>query len=414
MSLSLSARLFRTAVATTLLALAAAAPAAPKAYVGNFKDNTVSVIDTASATVVSTIPVAAGPHGMLLSRDGKTLYVSGDGSSQVSVIDTATDRLVRSLAVGRTPHGLAQSPDGGLLLVAVYGEDRVALFDTASATEVGSVSVAKPHTIAMRPDGQRAYVASQAPGHFALLAIDMATRQVARELPLDKAPRDLEFAFDGRALYFTLAGENAVQVLDPHTEAVTARVPTGASPHIASLFRGAAAGAVVVQGPGELTLFDPDTYSVLRSIPVGRQPHWVAANAEGNTMVVTNEGSNDVSIVDVAAGTTRNVAVGNAPRKVVVQQGAAASSSGAHVSIANFAFAPTDVVIDAGQSVTWSNDDGAPHGLIFPDGAPGPDLLLPGAGYTRVFDHPGSFDYACAVHAYMTARVTVRARPLRE
>ena len=409
MTWPLSTSGLRRATAVLLLPLAAVALADPKAYVGNFKDNTVSVIDTARAAVVGTIPVADGPHGMLLSPDGKTLYVSGDGSSQVSVIDTATDRVVRSLAVGRAPHGLAQTPEGRRLLVGVYGEDRIAVFDTASASEVGSVSVAKPHTIAMRADGQRAYVASQAPGHFALVVIDMATLEPVHEIALDKPPRDLEFAFDGRALYFTLAGENAVQVLDPRTDAVTARVPTGASPHIASLFRGAAAGTIVVQGPGELALFDPTTYAVLRSIAVGRQPHWVAANAQGSTLYVTNEGSNDLSIVDVAAGTTRSVAVGNAPRKVVVQQTAAAGHSGARVSIANFAFAPAELIIDAGQSVTWSNDDAAPHGLSYSDGTPGTLLLLPGASFTRRFEQAGSYDCVCAVHPYMSARVTVRA-----
>src|SRR5262252_4469474 len=91
---------------------AAAAPPAPKVYVSNFKDNTVSVIDTAAGTVVATIPVAAGPHGMSVTPDGHTVYVSGDGSSEVTVIDAATNRVARTISVGKTPHGLAMAPDG--------------------------------------------------------------------------------------------------------------------------------------------------------------------------------------------------------------------------------------------------------------------------------------------------------------
>lgn len=398
-----------------LLLLAGAALAGPKAYVGNFKDDTVSVIDTARASVVGVIAVAAGPHGMVLSPDGRTLYVGGDGSSQVSVIDTATDRVVRTLEVGRTPHGLALSADGRRLLVAVYGEDRVAAFDTASGQPVASVPVAKPHTIAVAPDGALAYVASQAPGHFALAVVDLGKMAVLRELALDKPPRDLEFAYDGRALYYTVAGENAVQVLDPRSEQVAARIPTGASPHIAKLFRGAVAGTVVVQGPGELTLFDPVTNAVLHSVPVGRQPHWVAADGAGSTAYVTNEGSDDVTVVELASGATRSVAVGHAPRKVVVQPGAVvaagtAAGGGARVSIAHFAFTPQEVTIATGESVTWSNDDGAPHGLSFSDGAEGTDPLLPGATFSRRYDRAGRYDYACAVHAYMTATVVVRPR----
>jgi YVTN family beta-propeller protein len=408
MNLLLSrARSLGAAVATLALSLAAAA--APKAYVGNFKDNTVSVVDAARAEVVAVIAVAAGPHGMAMSRDGRTLFVAGDGSSQVSVVDTATDRVARTFEVGKTPHGLALSEDGRRLLVAVYGEDRVAVVDTASGSEVASIGVAKPHTIAWQPGSALAYVASQDPGHFALRVVDLDRRAVVRELPLAKPPRDLEFAFDGRALYFTIAGESAVQVLDPRSDEVVARIPTGASPHIASLFRGAKVGTVVVQGPGELTLFDPDTRAVLRSVPVGRQPHWAAASADGSTVFVTNEGSNDLSIVELASGRTRTVAVGSAPRKVAVQP-SATMVAGARVSIANFAFAPSEVVIDAGQSVTWTNDDQAPHGLAHRDGAPGVDLLLPGASASRRYDEPGRYAYVCAVHPYMSATVVVRAR----
>ena len=167
-------RITRWLPAAALLAVAAHALAAgPQAYVGNFKDNTVSVIDTGSAKVIATLPVAAGPHGMTQTPDGKTVYVSGDASSEVSVIDTASNRVTRSIEVGKSPHGLAMMPDGRTLLVGVYGEDRVAFVDTASGAMVGSVAVAKPHTIAVRPDGKVAYVASQEPGKFALVVVDL-------------------------------------------------------------------------------------------------------------------------------------------------------------------------------------------------------------------------------------------------
>jgi YVTN family beta-propeller protein len=126
---------------------------------------------------------------------------------------------------------------------------------------------------------------------------------------------------------------------------------------------------------------------------------------------VTNEGGNDVSIVDLATGKVTSVPVGKAPRKVVVQRVSAAAPAGAaKVSIANFAFAPATLAITAGESVTWSNDDGAPHGLAYKDGTKGIDVLLPGASFSRTYDKPGTFDYLCAVHPYMTGKVVVQAR----
>lgn len=394
------------AAAAAALSLAAAAEAAgAKAYVGNFKDSTVSVIDTAASRVLATVPVAAGPDGILVSRDDRWVWVSGSGASTLSVIDTASDAVVRSIEVGKGPQGLALTPDGRWLLVAVNGDDKVALVDTATQAVVASVPVARPHTIAVQPDGQLAWVSSQEPGHFALVAIDLAQRAVSATMALDKTPRDLEFDPDGKALYLTLAGVPALQVVDTQAGRIVAQMATGVSPHIAQHFAGTAAGVAVVQGPGELLLFDPATKAAIRSVAVGRQPHWVDILPDRQHLLVTNEGSNDVSVVDLAGGATTTIAVGTAPRKVAVQHGAAA---GVRVSIADFAFTPGRLTIHPGQTVQWRNDDGAPHGLAFKDGAPGTDLMLPGQGYSRSFAQPGVYDYFCSVHPYMTARVTVR------
>ena len=54
---------------------------------------------------------------------------------------------------------------------------------------------------------------------------------------------------------------------------------------------------------------------------------------------------------------------------------AAAVEGGAKVSIANFAFTPGEITIAPGETVTWTNDDGAPHGLEYHDGVKGTDLF---------------------------------------
>jgi len=134
-------------------------------------------------------------------------------------------------------------------------------------------------------------------------------------------------------------------------------------------------------------------------------------------MFVTNEGSNSVTVIEVASGQTREIAVGNAPRKIALQPAGAAGHAMGHasahamkVSIANFAFMPGDLTIAAGESIEWTNDDGAPHGLRFKDGAPGEAVMLPGAHFSRRFDKPGSYEYACSIHPYMTAKITVRTK----
>ncbi len=235
-------------------------------------------------------------------------------------------------------------------------------------------------------------------------------RSVIRTVPLEKTPRDGEFGAEGKRFYFTEAGVAAVQVLDPASDKIVAEIPTGASPHFVDLFDGTKLGLVVVQGPGQLLLFDPETNKEVRSIAVGKQPHWAALSGDGKTAYVTNEGSNDVSVVDLGSGKVTAIGVGQGPRKLVVQgaaKRAASASGGPKVSIANFAFNPGSITIHPGESATWSNDDGSPHALVFNDGVGGTVSLSPGQSFTRTFAQAGTYEYSCSFHPYMTAKVVV-------
>jgi len=117
------------------------------------------------------------------------------------------------------------------------------------------------------------------------------------------------------------------------------------------------------------------------------------------------------AIVVTMHPTTRHSATAT-PENIVSQQTLTPpeKAGGVKVSIANFTFTPAEVRIAPGETVTWTNDDGAPHGLEYQDGAKGTDLLLPGASFSRQFDQPGTYDYNCSVHPYMTGRVVVRAQ----
>jgi len=106
----------RSIAAVTALALPwliAPAPAiALNAYITNAGDNTVAVIDTATNTVVATIPVGVGPEGVAVTPDGSKVYVTNRGDATVSVIDTKTNEVIGSpIPVSFSPFGVAVTPD---------------------------------------------------------------------------------------------------------------------------------------------------------------------------------------------------------------------------------------------------------------------------------------------------------------
>jgi len=81
-------------------------------------DGTVSVVDTATNTVVTTVPVGASPLGIAVDPDGTRVYVvNGCGADvtcgftvggTISVLDTASDTVVATIAVGQGPIAFGQ------------------------------------------------------------------------------------------------------------------------------------------------------------------------------------------------------------------------------------------------------------------------------------------------------------------
>jgi YVTN family beta-propeller protein len=384
--------------------------AGPKAYVGNFKDNTISVIDLELRRVTATIPIPPGPHGMAITPDNRWLYVASDGASTVSVVDTATDKLVENIEVGKNPHGVVITRDGKYVLVGVYDTDSVAFIDTATRKVIASVLVGKPHNIAIHPNGQIAYAGSQTPGKFSLAIIDLVTRKVTETVPMKNTPRGLEFDPNGKRLYITQAGIDSVIVVDPANNKAVAEIPVGVSPHYANFTPDGKRGLTAVQGPSLLTVFDPQTNHIEKSIQVGSRPHWVASGPQGNSALTTNEGSNDVSIVDLENGTVTNIPVGNAPRKIAVQTITnQQQSSTERVKIDRFAFVPSLLQVNLGKTVTWTNDDGTPHSITVSNALVS-DVLMPGSSYSASFDLPGDYDYQCSIHPYMAGKIVVTPR----
>jgi YVTN family beta-propeller protein len=100
------------------------AAAAPFAYVTNTFTSNVSVIDTATNTVVATITienlpqcspsfsVGCEPAGVAITPDGAFAYVANQGGFTVSVIDTATHTVVKTIEVGGAPWGVAIKGSG--------------------------------------------------------------------------------------------------------------------------------------------------------------------------------------------------------------------------------------------------------------------------------------------------------------
>ena len=88
-------------------------PAAGTAYVPNYGDGTVSVIDEATNTVTRTIPVGSGPYGVAVDPASRTVYVTNSGDGTVSVINEATDTVTHTIPAGAERARMRRQAPGG-------------------------------------------------------------------------------------------------------------------------------------------------------------------------------------------------------------------------------------------------------------------------------------------------------------
>ncbi|WP_037570547.1 cupredoxin domain-containing protein [Phaeacidiphilus oryzae] len=81
------------------------------------------------------------------------------------------------------------------------------------------------------------------------------------------------------------------------------------------------------------------------------------------------------------------------------------------VEMTGYAFAPRSLTIHAGDTVTWTNQDPAPHDVTTtsaPASVHSPQFQK-GQSWTYTFTTPGTYQYYCSVHPDMTAVLTVLA-----
>ncbi|MDR3229795.1 MAG: beta-propeller fold lactonase family protein [Puniceicoccales bacterium] len=183
------------------------------AYTALTTAKSVAVTDLKTGTV-TRLALAANPNDLLLSPDGKTLFVSvGNARGQVEIFDTTTAKRKAALAAGHTPFGLALSPDGKTLYVANRHDTAVAVYDLAQGKAVASIPVVRePRHLCLTPDGKTLAVGNYLPAQAAtdpaiasaVTLIDTAKRAVRATVVLETGSQSLHglaVSPDGKFLY---------------------------------------------------------------------------------------------------------------------------------------------------------------------------------------------------------------------
>jgi len=231
---------------------------------------------------------ATNSSPIVLSRDGKLLWVVNPGGDNVTVINTGNSKVIARIKVGDEPEGVAVDPNNNYAYVANAADASVTVirisndspnrFKAAVAKNIGNngkfVTGAEPWNIVSSTDGRRIYVANS--GQDTITVID-ATRKSKRGKPTSPkvigyvelrgskcSPND-DFHFQPRGLavssnskrlfvtsFFSFQRKGVQQVNDQGREGVVCRLNVSSSSSKISSYKPAQRITIASQDTGFL------------------------------------------------------------------------------------------------------------------------------------------------------------------
>ncbi|MBY0490244.1 MAG: YncE family protein [Gemmatimonadaceae bacterium] len=307
------------------LALASSVASAQRAPSGtlvasNMDAHTVSLVDIASGRTLATTPVGTGPHEVAVSPDGKQAVVAIYGNresvgSSLAVFDLTKPmtppRVVELGAGNQRPHGLAYLPDGHSLLVTGERAQRLLVVDLATGAIDSTMATkqATTHMVMLTRDGRRAFTTNIVA--MSVSAIDVPTRTVGAPYAVGARIEGIAITPDGGEVWVGGNESHQVYVLDGVTGAKRATLDGFGMAYRLAITPDAKTAVVSDPGSEQIHLVDVASRTIRTTIRVPAvlpaegehpSPQGIALSRDGAYAYVTLKAVAKVAVVDTKTG----------------------------------------------------------------------------------------------------------------
>lgn len=204
-------------------------------FVVTREDYQLYVFDLATKKIAHKVPIGAEGYTCKLSADKKDLYISSWGGGKVLVYNTALHQLTDSIAVGSHPNEILLSRNGKYLFVAVANDNAVAVIDTKTKKVIETLNAAlypdapsgsTSDGLALSEDQRTLYVANADNNCIAVFDITKAGKSKSKGfIPVGWYPTNVKVV--GKNIYVT-NGKGLSSSANPYGPN-----PTGASQTVA-------------------------------------------------------------------------------------------------------------------------------------------------------------------------------------
>lgn len=164
-----------------------------KAYIANGDDDNVTIIDTATKAVLTTISVGDNPVGAWTGSNNK-MYVDNEDGQSISVIDVATNSIDETISLGFMPGIASYNGSKNELWVSdpMNGKVHYWTWDAGMNMWMHGSSFntgAGAHAIAFTNDGNTAYVTNQTANTVSV--VNTTTHTVTKTINVGKKPNGI-------------------------------------------------------------------------------------------------------------------------------------------------------------------------------------------------------------------------------
>ncbi len=264
-------------------------------YVPNFGSTTISIINTQTQQVITTIPAGGNGTNIAVYVGNNHVYVTNNYSNTVSVIDTSTNTVIATIPVGKQPNGIAYDPIHGQAYVANNVDGTVSVINTKTQQVIATITVlGGAQKVAYNPYNGEIYVTNQ--GSNTVSVIDTTSNTIIATIPVGLTPDNLATDPNNGQVFVANTGDNTISIIAP-TPLPAPIANAGSNQQVQSSQTVTLNGSASSDPSG----FTPLTYnwtqtsgpSVSLSDPTSATPSFVAPQVTTNTditfqLVVTN------------------------------------------------------------------------------------------------------------------------------
>ena len=261
----------------------------------------IVVLDTRNGSVIGTIPGLQHAHGVALSADRKTGYISDGGANKIVIFDIPSLKITGAIATGgENPDALLVEPTTGLLYTYNGKSRQGVAIDLKTKTVVGKFPVPGKPEFSQADGKGSVYVNIETSSQ--LLRINAATHEVTAQWKLSGCEGPSGLAYDAATYRLFSVCDGKMAVTDATTGRQVALVPIGDGPD--AVWYDSKQNLIFISNGGTGTLSivkqdSPDQYTVQQTIKTAPGARTMALDqADGRAFVIApiQSSPNDASI----------------------------------------------------------------------------------------------------------------------